>query len=297
MNETKTRGWIRPALGLLALAVLSGAAVAAGDGVVFELRAASDETYAEPHDIVLSPDGELLYVADNGNDRIAVVEARTLREVGVFARGEVSAPHDVDFDSQGRLHVADTGNHRVAIYEVDGASGRLVDELRGSLRRPEGVAVHADGRVLATGAFSNNLVVFRDGKVTAETGGFSAPHDVAVDAQGGIWVADAANDRMVRLDDELRVTKVLEGGAYEFNGPRYMDFDDAGRLFIADKYSNRIKVVAPDGRLVSVLGAAAAGKGEGVFDRPEGVEIRGEDVWFSDTYNDRIVRYRMRLAD
>ena len=29
------------------------------------------------------------------------------------------------------------------------------------------------------------------------------------------------------------------------------------------------------------------------FNRPEGVEIRGSDVWFSDTYNDRIVRYRM----
>ena len=41
-----------------------------------------------------------------------------------------------------------------------------------------------------------------------------------------------------------------------------------------------------------VLGTARAGRGEGLFDRPEGVEIRDADVWFSDTYNNRIVRYR-----
>lgn len=294
MMQAKIKEMAARGLGVLLL--LGASSGPAADGLTFELLAASEETYAAPHDIVLSPDGHLLYVADNGNNRIAVLDARTLREVGVFARGEVSAPHDVDFDSRGRLLVADTGNDRIAIYEVDGASGRLVGELRGGLRRPEGVAAHADGRVLATGAFSNNLVVFREGDVVGETGGFRSPHDVAVDARGGIWVADAANDRMVRLDDALRVTKVLEGAPYDFNGPRYMDFDDAGRLFVADKYSNRIKVLAPDGRLVAVLGESAAGKGEGRFDRPEGVEIRGEDVWFSDTYNDRIVRYRVRTV-
>ena len=147
---------------------------------------------------------------------------------------------------------------------------------------------------LATGAASGNLVVFADGEVVAETGGFSAPHDVALDAAGGIWVADAGNDRLVRLDADLRVTDVLAGTPYDFSGPRYMDFDGAGRLYVADKYSHRIKVIAADGELLQVLGGDGAGLGEGVFDRPEGVEIRGDNVWFADTYNDRIVRYRVR---
>jgi hypothetical protein len=65
-------------------------------------------------------------------------------------------------------------------------------------------------------------------------------------------------------------------------------------MLVADKYANAIKVLAPDGTLLQVLGSARAGKGEGLFDRPEGVEIRGDQAWFSDTYNDRVVRYRMR---
>ncbi len=279
---------------LLVLIAWSMPPVASANSLTFEMRAASAETYAQPHDIVLSPDGSLLYVADNNNDRIAVLDAGTLKEVGVFAQGEVTAPHDVAFDPQGRLLVADTGNNRIAIYEVDRASGRLVGSLHERIRRPEGVAVHKDGRVFATGAASNNLVVYRDGKVIGEVGGFAAPHDVEFDPAGNIWVADAANARMVRLNDTLEITKILAGSPYNFNGPRYMDFDAAGRMYVADKYSNRIKVIAPSGELISVLGKATSGKGEGVFNRPEGVEIRDSDIWFSDTYNDRVVRYRIR---
>lgn len=282
---------------LLALLIAgSTGIVASANSLTFEMVAASAETYAKPHDIVLSPDGKLLYVADNDNDRIAVLDARTLKELGAFAKGEVSAPHDVVFDAQGRLLVADTGNSRIAIYEVDTASGRLVGSLQGRIRRPEGVAVHKDGRVFATGAASNNLVVYRDGKVIGEVGGFAAPHDVEFDPAGNIWVADAANDRMVRLNDKLEITKILAGGAYDFNGPRYMDFDADGRMYVADKYANRIKVIAPNGKLISILGKTTSGKGEGVFNQPEGVEIRGNDIWFSDTYNDRVVRYRIQAS-
>ena len=93
--------------------------------------------------------------------------------------------------------------------------------------------------------------------------------------------------------ESLKIDRVLDGEPYAFNGPRYMDFDSDGRMYVADKYANKIKIIAPDGTLLQVIGTDRSGKGEGVFDRPEGVEIRGADIWFSDTYNDRIVRYRV----
>jgi len=281
----------------IALALSLGAAQAAAQALTFTLEAASAETLNEPHDIVLSPDGTKLYVADNGRDRIVVLDPETLVELGVFARGEVRQPHDVVFDAAGRLLVADTGNSRIAIYAVSGNGGRAVGELKGSIIRPEGVDVHPDGRVIATGAASGNIAVYRDGKEIAQVGGLAAPHDVQVDAMGRIWVADTGRDRVLRVGDDLATVQVLGGMPYDFNGPRYLDFDGEGRLFVADKYANQIKIIGPDGKLLQVLGTERSGKGEGVFDRPEGVEIKGDTVWFSDTYNDRIVRYRMRKAD
>ena len=222
-----------------------------------------------------------------------VLDPTTLRTRGVFAEGEVGSPHDVAFDRDGRLLVADTDNSRIAVYEVTGDGGRLTGAISGRIRRPEGVAAHADGRVVATGAASGNVVVFVGGEPVAEARGLSSPHDVAFDADGGIWVADAGNDRILRFDAALSETAVLSGMPYAFRGPRYLDVDAEGRLWIADKYTHRIKVVGRDGRLVLIVGTADAGLGPGRFDRPEGVEVRGRDVWFSDTYNDRIVRYRI----
>jgi hypothetical protein len=72
-----------------------------------------------------------------------------------------------------------------------------------------------------------------------------------------------------------------------------LDFDAAGRLYVADKYTRTTKIIAPDGALIQVLGSAQAGQGPGLFYLREGVEIRGRDVWFSYTCNDCIVRYRM----
>ncbi len=279
----------------IALLLLAWSGTLAAEPLRFELRAASSTAYAHPHDIVLSPDGRWLYVADNGNHRIAVLDPETLVEHGEFGRGEVRAPHDVAFDREGRLLVADTGNDRIAIYAVDGADARLVGELRERLGRPEGVAAHPDGRVFATGAASGNLVVYRDGAVVGELGGLSAPHDVEFAPDGSVWIADAGNHRMVRVDDAYTIDRVLNRATYGFAGPRYQDFDAEGRMFVADKYSHAIKVIAPDGTLLQVLGGTR-GLGEGLFYQPEGVEIRGTEVWFADTYNDRIVRYRVTAA-
>ncbi len=257
-----------------------------------EFVSASPAIYAQPHDLVLSPDRRHLYVADNNNDRIAVLDPNTLELLGTFGEGQVGAPHDVVFDAEGRLLVADTDNSRIAIYAVTGQSGTLVGELRGKIRRPEGVAVHPNGRVYATGASSGNIEVFENGESVADADGFSSPHDVAVASDGTVWIADANNDRLVQMSAALKTLRTIGGASYAFSGPRYLDFDAQGRLYVADKYTHRIKVLAPDGTLVLMIGDRS-GKGPGKFDRPEGVAIEGKDVWFSDTYNDRIVRYRI----
>ena len=256
--------------------------------------AASEQKYAQPHDLVLSPDRRYLYVADNNNDRIAVLDPDSLQLVGTFAEGQVSEPHDVVFQSTDRLLVADTGNSRIAIYQVKGIKARFIGELRGAISRPEGVVVHPNGRIYATGAASGNIEAFENGLSVAVAGGLSSPHDISVAHDGMLWIADAGNHRLVTMSEDLQVKHILKGTPYHFNGPRYLDFDQAGRLYVADKYNHQIKVLAPDNSLLFTLGNGSSGMGRGKFDRPEGITIDGQDIWFSDTYNDRIVRYRIK---
>jgi tripartite motif-containing protein 71 len=280
------------ALGLLGTGLLPATvSQAQAFELVFEAHSAAE--FAQPHDITLSPDQRYLYVADNGNDRIAVLDAKSLAMLGSFANGEVSEPHDVAFQADGTLLVADTGNSRIAIYEVSGATGRLVGEISGDFSRPEGVAVHPNGTIYVTGASSNNILAFNKDKVVASAGGFSSPHDVAVAPDNTLWVADAGNHRLLHLSEDLKILTIIQGAPFAFNGPRYLDFDDKSRLYVADKYTNKIKVLSKDNKLIYTLGQDRAGLGPGVFDRPEGVVIYEQDIWFSDTYNNRIVRYRI----
>ena len=282
----------RLAAGLMVATIVS---TAFNPAHAFELNfeAHSAQSFAQPHDITLSPDQRYLYVADNNNDRIAVLDPQSLTLVGSFAKGEVSEPHDVVFQADGSLLVADTGNSRIAIYEVSGAKGRLVGEVTGDFSRPEGVAVHPNGRLYVTGAGSGNIVAFYKGKPIAKAGGLSSPHDVAIAADGSVWIADAGNDRLVRMDEDLKTLTIIKGAPYQFDGPRYLDFDSKNRLYVADKYAHKIKVLAADNTLIYTLGQNRSGLGPGLFDRPEGVVVHDQQVWFSDTYNNRIVRYRI----
>ena len=283
---------MRTLLSLLAFLLM---AATSAHGFEAEFVAASDENLSNPHDIELSSDGKLLYVSDLGNDRVAVLDADTLKLVGSFGESDdLAAPHDVDLGPGGKLYVADTGNDRIVIYEIDGASGKRISELSGSIAGPEGVLAHTDGRVYATGAGSGNIVVFDNGKVVHQEGGLWHPHDVIATADGQFWVADSSNDRMILMSPKLERLKVLEGEAYNFSGPRYQDMTADGNLVVADKNSHTVKVISPSGEMIKVLGTGKAGKGPNVFTTPEGVVIRDKDLWISDSGNNRVVRYRIQ---
>jgi len=59
------------------LILLLFAPAALTEEVAIRYVAVSEEFLSEPHDIVLSPDGQQIYVADNGNDRVVVLDAQS----------------------------------------------------------------------------------------------------------------------------------------------------------------------------------------------------------------------------
>lgn len=283
--------------------MLAPAALAAVIGLSFsgaalsqpaaEFVAASTAKLGNPHDLKLSADGRHLFVSDVDNNRVAILDPETLALIGAFGADIQSGTHDVDIDEKGRVYVADTHNHRVLIYELDGIDATLVGELKGQVRTPEGVLVHPNGRVYVSGAGSGNVVAFEQGEAVAELTGLSSPHDLELSADGDIWLADSGNNRMLLLSTDLEVKNELSGPPYDFSGVRYQDILADGTLIAADKYNHQVKVIAPNGDLVLVLGTGEAGEGPGLFTTPEGVEVSGTTLWLSDSGNDRVVKYKI----
>ncbi|MGI9524697.1 MAG: NHL repeat-containing protein [Hyphomicrobiaceae bacterium] len=250
---------------------------------------------SNPHDLKLSPDGKYLFVSDVGNDRIAILDPDTLKFQGSFGSDHQSGTHDIDFDSLGRAYVADTHNNRVTIYKIDDLTADLVGELSAGVRGPEGVLLHPNGRIYVAGAWSGNLVAYEGSNVVKELDGLSSPHDVELAPGGDLWLSDAGNDRMLLLSPDLKIKRELKGPPYNFKGVRYQDVLADGTVIAADKNNHQVKFIAADGKLVLVLGDGQSGMGANRFRTPEGIEVRGNILWISDSGNNRIVRYRINL--
>lgn len=257
----------------------------------------SEAVLDTPHDLALSPDGKRLYVADQSNNIIRVLDPGTLETIGIIGKGELSHTKDVVFSPDGTLmYVADSGNDRIAIYRLAGNGGKLIGAIAENVPLPEGLAMGPDGRLYVTSARTGHLSVFEltgaGGKMVRRVGGngagkgeFAGPHDLIFLASGQLLVADSHNDRLQLLDKDLKAVRVIEGAPWNFRGVRYLAEDGMGRIYLADKHSNRVLIVGPDWKILHVITTLI---------NPEGVDARGNRFWTSDSGSNRVVLYEWK---
>jgi streptogramin lyase len=259
---------------------------------------ASEPVLADPHDLAFGPDGRL-YVADKFGARIAVFDPETLELIEMLGEGWLPNVHDISFGPDGSVAVTVTGRGAVAIYEGIEVLG---DEPDIGVTAPgtEGALLHSNGDLYVTAGSVGALVRFRNLKfVAASDPVHPGAHDVAEAPDGSVWVADNANRRLVRYSPDLERLQVIDGPKFGFLGPRYMDVTEIGHLVVADQDAHRILLIDPEGSdggtLLGVLGDGAPGLGPNKFDDPEGVAVDGSRFFFSDSDNNRIVRYSVVL--
>lgn len=251
---------------------------------------ASAAVLNDPHDLTFGPDGRL-YVADKFGNRIVVMDPDTLEVLEVVSEGDLPGVHDISFGVDGKAYVAVTGASAVAIYDF--TDGTLVfDTFLSPFPRTEGVLAHSNGQLYVMASGSGQLISVDGTKVTGIAIGLFGAHDVAEGLDGSIWVADTGQRRLVRFSPELAQMQVIDAPKYGFVGPRYLDVDDFGRLVVADQDAHRVLLIDPvSGDLLGVMGDGTPGIGPFRFDDPEGVAVRGNSFYFSDSDNDRVVKY------
>ena len=92
--------------------------------------------------------------------------------------------------------------------------------------------------------------------------------------------------------DAFRIAFLMESDA-ALGNPHDIKLSPDGRhLFVSDVDKNRVAVLDAE-ILLQVIGTGWPEKGPGRFTTPEGVKLRGETLWISDSGNDRIVKYRI----
>ena len=247
----------------------------------------------DPHDLAFGPDGKL-YVADKFGSRIVVLDPETLEIERIVADGLLPGVHDVSFGPDGRAAVAVTALNAVIVFDrLDVAEP--TPQLSLAAPRTEGALMHSNGRVYATASALGAVLAYEGYEIAATAVGHPGAHDIAEDKDGNVWVADNFNRQLVKYTPDLTRLQSLNHAKFGFVGVRYMDFDDFGRMVVADQDGHRLLLIDPDGpdggSLLGVLGTGLPGKGPGLFDDPEGIAVHEGRYFISDSDNNRIVRY------
>jgi len=137
------------------------------------------------------------------------------------------------------------------------------------------------------------VFLFEWGQAGAGDGQFNAPTGIAVDSAGDVYVADTANHRIQKFDDQgnfLIKWGSSGSGAGQFNAPKGVAVDSAGNVYVVDSGNNRIQKFTANGSFITAWGSF--GPGPGQFSQPFGVAVDSQDnVFVTDTGNDRVQKF------
>lgn len=185
----------------------------------------------------VAPDGSISTVAGNGNSGFN-------GDGGLAVHATLKFPNGIAMDTLGNLYIADSFNYRIRKVTPDG----IISTVAGN-----GTEGYAGDGGPATGAQ------------------LDFPNGIAVGSSGTIYIADTSNNAIRRVTTNGVISTVAGNGIYGYSGdgglaisaqlasPTGVAVDGDGALYIADRRNDRIRKVATDGIITTVMGTGVHG--------------------------------------
>jgi DNA-binding beta-propeller fold protein YncE len=284
-------------VGVFAILVSGQPTIADESRVTADLLTSGEVALDDPGGMTLSPDGRFLYVSDDGDGRVVLLDAETLQRVAELSPGsrDGDGANGVDVDADGLIYIVDTEANHVGVFEVNGMTARLIAELSDRLVRPVGVLAHPNGAIYVTGGASDNVVAFRDGLVVGELTGIPSPRELELAADRNIWVAKAGRGASVLVSPDLRILDERDAPPRTIGPIGYGAVLPDGTVLSAEFAGGDLRFVGPAGEVRILLKDFDPLADPAQSLAPIGVEFNGVTVFMPNADGDKILKYRMTL--
>jgi DNA-binding beta-propeller fold protein YncE len=192
----------------------------------FKGNIGSKELFDRPTGIAVTEDGSRLFIVDTGGvsstkHQVRVFDVKTKKHLFDIGKrgnkeGEFNLPKGATINPvNGLLYVVDSGNFRIQAFNTE------------------------------DGAFVSTF-----GKIGRFPGTFARPKDISSDAEGNIYVTDAAfgNFQIFNTKGQLLLyvgNRSQSNVPAKFMLPSGIDVDEDGRVLMADQYFKKIEIYRP----------------------------------------------------
>ena len=253
-----------------------------------------------PRNVALDAAGDV-YIADTDNHCIRKVTKSTgvittvagtgtkgFNEDGQLATtAQLFSPNGLAFDAEGNLYIADTYNHRV----------RKVTKSTGIISAVAGDGFQGLGGNLATNS------------------GLYYPHNIALDAEGNVFIADSYDNEIRMVTKKTGFISTLvglttstgsalpgfsgdggDGKVAALNTPLGLAVDAGGNIFIADFGNNAIRLWTKDTGIITTVAGRGQSTAEGTdatsfqLNGPVNINISPSGVLYISDTNANYVR-------
>jgi sugar lactone lactonase YvrE len=225
--------------------------------------------------LLFTPSGDLL-IADSGNNRVRKASGGVIKTVAGGYTGDnqtataaaLVLPEAIAFDKSGNYYVAESSGNRI----------RKVDTTE----------------TITTVAGTGITGYSGDGG-PGKSATLSFPLGVVVDSVGSIYIADAGNGVIRKLDTFGKISTFAADPNFNFLG--VMAIDSANNLYVVDQGACVVWKVSPAGAVSVVAGVVntCGYNGDNIsantalLDTPLGVALdSNRNIWIADSQNNRV---------
>jgi len=167
-----------------------------------------------------------IFVFHRGQHPVMGFEGCTGKVIAAWGDGVFGMSHGLRVDNHDNLWLTDIGHHQVHKFSHEGELLMSVGAKdvpgcdRNHFNRPTDVTITPSGEFYVSGGYGNSRLakfsaegefVFDWGKKGNGSGEFDIPHNVTVDSQGRVYVADRGNARIQVFDSNGKYITEFKG--------------------------------------------------------------------------------------